>query len=406
MAGDLISIDRLDVRGKRVLVRADLNVPMTAGEITDATRIERFAPTVAKLADRGGNVVILTHMGRPDGEKNPMFSTRPVAEKLQALLSREVKFVPDCVGPTAELATGEMGEGEIAVMENVRFYKGETDNETNFALRLSINGDVYVNDAFSCSHRAHASTHAIAAQLPAFAGHSLLAEVGALSTALESPERPMAALVGGAKVSSKIDVLLNLVGRTDILIIGGGMANTFLAAQGYEMGNSLVETDAFDTAREIMAAAQKTNCRIVLPVDLVVANEFKAGASNQIVTVESVPAEGMALDVGPATVQCVLDALQGCKTLLWNGPMGAFEIEPFGQATFEIARAAAKLTQEGKLLTVAGGGDTVAALNGAGIADQFTYISTAGGAFLEWLEGKDLPGIEALKSNKPNPEEI
>ncbi len=400
----LPSLNDVDVKGKRVLVRADLNVPMTAGEITDATRIERFAPTVTDLVERGANVIILTHLGRPNSKANPMFSTRPVADALAALIDRDVIFANDCVGSSAELATSEMsvdenGHGQVAVLENVRFHPGETDNDINFAKRISINGDIYVNDAFSCSHRAHASTHAIAKVMESYAGPSLLAEVDALSAALEKPERPVAALVGGAKVSTKIDVLRNLLEKTDHLIIGGGMANTFLVAQGYSVGNSLYEPDAVNTAKEVLELAKKSSCNIILPVDVVVAEKFAANAPNLTVGIDAIPDGQMALDVGEKSCEEIIKVLKTCKTLLWNGPLGAFEIEPFGTSTFAVARAAADLTQADTLVTVAGGGDTVAALNGACASDRFTYVSTAGGAFLEWLEGKELPGIQALKSN-------
>ncbi len=401
---NLPSITAVDVKDKRVLLRADLNVPMTAGTITDATRIERFAPTVADLVKRGAHVIILTHLGRPNGHKNPMFSTKPVADALAEVLGKDVMFVPDCVGSTAELMTGEMeidenGRGQIAVLENIRFYPGETENDLNFAKRISILGDIYVNDAFSCSHRAHASTHALASIMPSYAGPSLLAEVGALSSALEKPEKPVAALVGGAKVSTKIDVLRNLLAKTDHLIIGGGMANTFLAAQGKSIGTSLFEPDAIETAKEVLELASNADCNIILPTDVVVAKEFAANAANLTVSVDDIPDDQMALDVGPDSCAQIIEVLKTCKTLLWNGPMGAFEIEPFGNSTFAVARAAADLTEAGTLATVAGGGDTVAALNGACATSRFTYVSTAGGAFLEWLEGKELPGIQALTTN-------
>lgn len=400
----LPSIFDVDVKGKRVLVRADLNVPMSAGKITDTTRIERFAPTVLDLIERGALVIILTHLGRPDGERNPMFSTRPVADELAVILGRPVSFVNDCVGTSAELATGEMtldenGIGCVAVLENVRFHSGEIDNNPNFAKRLSIIGDLYVNDAFSCSHRAHASTAGITKVMPSYAGPSLLAEVEALQTVLENPQRPVAALVGGAKVSTKIDVLRYLIGKTDHLIIGGGMANTFLVAQGKSVGNSLFEPDAVETAKNVLEMASNSHCNIVLPVDVVVAKEFAANAANETVSVDDIPTDQMALDVGPRSCAQILEVLKTCKTLLWNGPLGAFEIEPFGTSTFAVANSAAELSDAGTLVTVAGGGDTVAALNGAGVSDRFTYISTAGGAFLEWLEGKELPGIAALKPN-------
>lgn len=401
----LASIENTEVSGKHVLVRADLNVPMTAGEVTDATRIKRFAPTVATLADRGAKVIIITHLGRPNGENNPMFSTRPIAQALSGFLGRDVIFVPDSVGSTAERMTAEMQDGDIAVLENVRFYPGETNNEKNFALRLSITGDIYVNDAFSCSHRAHASTHAIAQVMPSFAGHTLLAEVSALTNALDNPERPVAALVGGAKVSTKIEVLKNLVAKTDYLIIGGGMANTFLAAQGYGVGNSLQEQDAHQTALDILELAKQVYCEIVLPSDLVVASEFEANADHQTVDIASVPQDMMALDVGPDTVARIIEVFDKSKTLLWNGPLGAFELEPFGEATFAVAKAAVERTKNANLLTIAGGGDTVAALNAAGVKREFSYVSTAGGAFLEWLEGKELPGIQALRQNQENHQE-
>lgn len=404
MMMELPDIFAEDLRNRKVLIRADLNVPMENGRIADMTRIERFAPTVSALLKKGASVVVMSHLGRPEGQPNPVYSTRPLAPALGNLIGTEVMFSPVCVGGEAEKITGNLSAGEVVLLENLRFNSGETGNSTTFAISLSVHGDVYVNDAFSCAHRAHASTQAITEFLPSFAGPSLLAEVSALENALESPERPVAALVGGAKVSSKIEVLRHLITKTDYLIIGGGMANTFLAALDCEMGNSLVEKDAVPIALEILGEAEVNGCSIVLPSDLVVATEFAAGAPNRIADRRHVPADQMALDVGPQTTSHVIETLGRCKTLLWNGPMGAFEIEPFGTATFAIAQAAAKLTQEGKLITVAGGGDTVAALNAAGVADQFTYISTAGGAFLEWLEGKELPGIKALIEIERNKE--
>ena len=396
--GRLRPIEEADVAGRTVLVRADLNVPMKDGRVTDATRLERFAPTAAALAGRGAKVVILSHLGRPEGERNPHFSLQPVAERLGEILGRPVAFAPDCVGPAAESVSGDLDAGGIAVLENLRFHPGEEADDRTFALRLSVNGDLYVNDAFSCAHRAHASTHQLATILPAYAGPSLMAEVEALGAALDQPRRPVAALVGGAKVSSKIGVLEFLVPKMDHLVIGGGMANTFLAALGRDVGRSLHEPDAKATAEKVMAMAEASGCALHLPVDVVVAREFKANAPSEVVGVDAIPSDAMALDVGPRTVAAIEAALGSCATLLWNGPLGAFEIEPFDAATNAVAKTAARLTRDGKLTTVAGGGDTVAALNAAGVADDFTYLSTAGGAFLEWLEGRELPGIEILKS--------
>jgi len=395
----LPSLDDVDVAGKKVLIRADLNVPMKNGIVTDATRIKRFAPTVDNLVKRGATVVIMTHLGRPQGEANPHYSTQPIALGLSEVLGRDVTFLSDCVGPISELGVGKLAVGSVAMLENVRFHRGETGNSRNFALRLSVHGDIYVNDAFSCAHRAHASTHAIAQLMPSHAGPSLLAEVQALETALATPKRPAAALVGGAKVSSKIDVLRNLSSKVDYLIIGGGMANTFLAANGIDVGRSLHEPGVLSIAQSIMATAEKSGCKIVLPVDVVVANEFSATAPHHVSDIAQIEPLQMALDCGPVSAAMIINILRNCKTLLWNGPLGAFELEPFATATNAVARAAAALTRSGDLITVAGGGDTVAALNGAGVANDFTYISTAGGAFLEWLEGRPLPGIEILKSN-------
>ncbi|KQT69686.1 MULTISPECIES: phosphoglycerate kinase [unclassified Aureimonas] len=405
MSGALRPIAGVDVAGKTVLIRADVNVPMKDGRVTDATRLERFAPTVADLADRGAKVVILSHLGRPNGEVNRAFSLRPVADALAEILKRPVRFADDCVGPEAETVAGELKDGQIAVFENVRFHPGEEANDRNFALRLSVVGDLYVNDAFSCAHRAHASTYQLATILPAYAGPSLMAEVGALEAALTTPKRPVAALVGGAKVSSKIGVLEFLVPKMDHLVIGGGMANTFLAAQGHDVGKSLYEPDALETAKKVMGMAEEAGCQLHLPVDLVVAREFKANAANETVGVDAIPADAMALDVGPKTIAAITAALETCRTLLWNGPLGAFEITPFDAATNAVALAAARLTKAGTLVTVAGGGDTVAALNASGAADDFTYLSTAGGAFLEWLEGRELPGIEILKAPPAAPEQ-
>ena len=392
----LPAITDTDVSGKTVLVRADLNAPMANGRVTDNTRIRRFAPTVTDLIARGAKVVVMTHVGRPRGQKNPTFSARPMCRPLAEAVGRPVEFVEDCIGAQAEAAIAKMNNGDVVLLENLRFHAGEETDEGEFAAQLSANGDLYVNDAFSCAHRAHASTHAITKLLPSFAGPSLIAEVSALSSALDNPARPVAALVGGAKVSSKIDVLTFLVPKMDTIIIGGGMANTFIAAQGHAVGASLHEADALDVAREITRLAEKSDCHLVLPADVVLAKEFAANAEHRIAGIDAIGADEMALDVGPASIEAINAALEGCKTLLWNGPLGAFEIDPFGKATFTVARKAAALSKTGALVTVAGGGDTVAALNAAGVAGDFTYVSTAGGAFLEWLEGKELPGIAAL----------
>lgn len=391
------SIDTVDVRAKTLLIRADLNVPAKDGVVTDATRLERFAPTVKELSEKGGRIVILAHFGRPKGKPDPEFTLKPVAEKLGEILGRPVAFAEDCVGEAAKTVVSGLKDGDVAVLENLRFHAEEEKNDEGFARQLAELGDLYVNDAFSCAHRAHASTHALAKLLPAYAGPSLLAEVNALEAALTKPERPVAAVVGGAKVSTKIGVLEFLVPKMDHLVIGGGMANTFLAAQGHDVGKSLFEADAKDTALKVMKLAEESGCKLHLPVDVVAASEFKAHAENETVDAKAIPADKMALDVGPKTADAVIEALGECKTLLWNGPLGAFEIQPFDAATNKVALAAAKLTTEGKLVTVAGGGDTVAALNASGAADDFTYLSTAGGAFLEWLEGKELPGIEVLR---------
>lgn len=396
MTTGLRDIRSVNIRGKTVLVRADLNVPMKDGKITDATRIERFAPTVRDLADRGAAVVIMTHLGRPTGEPNPLYSTRPIAETLEKVLGRPVGFAADCVGPVAESATANMAPGAVTVLENLRFHRGETENRHCFAVRLSVNGDIFVNDAFSCSHRAHASTSAITAILPAYAGPSLLKEVGALEAALVSPERPVVAIVGGAKVSTKIAVLKNLVERLDHIIIGGGMANTFLFATGSPVGKSLHEADQVGTVQEIVTLARDAGCSIHLPGDVVVASEFRANAENRVVLADACPEDRMILDAGPRALADFRAILRNAKTVLWNGPLGAFELLPFDTATTALAKTAADLTRVGRTTSIAGGGDTVAALNAAGVADDFTYVSTAGGAFLEWLEGKTLPGIAAL----------
>jgi phosphoglycerate kinase len=392
------TLDDVDPHGKRVLVRVDLNVPVKDGAVTDDTRVTAVAPTITELADKGGKVLLLAHFGRPKGGRDPAQSLKVVVPVLAAALGRPVGFVDDCVGPDVAAAVANMVPGDVLLLENTRFHAGEEKNDPAFVAELAANGDLYVNDAFSAAHRAHASTEGLARVLPAYAGRSMQAELEALGKALGHPERPVVAIVGGAKVSSKIDLLENLVGRVDALVIGGGMANTFLAAQGKAVGKSLCEHDLADTARRILAAAEKSGCAIVLPTDAVVAREFKANADNETVGVDAVPADAMILDAGPASVDAVRARIDGAKTLVWNGPLGAFELTPFDAATVAAARHAADRTDAGALLSVAGGGDTVAALNHAGAAERFSYVSTAGGAFLEWLEGKPLPGVEALKA--------
>ncbi|MBB4004894.1 MAG: phosphoglycerate kinase [Aurantimonas endophytica] len=392
------TLDDVEIAGKRVLLRVDLNVPMQDGKVGDTTRIERILPTIKELVDKGGRVILLAHFGRPKGKPNPDMSLEPLAPILSDMLGQPVGFSDDCVGPVAEGIVGALEDGNVVLMENTRFHAGEEANDEDFVTRLAALGDIYVNDAFSAAHRAHASTEGLARHLPSYAGRTMQAELEALEKGLGDPERPVVAVVGGAKVSTKIDLLQNLVGRVDALVIGGGMANTFLAAQGKHVGKSLCEHDLADTAHRILAAAKESGCAIVLPVDAVVAREFKAGAASDIVAVDNVPEDAMILDAGPDTVAAVTAWLDKAKTLVWNGPLGAFEIQPFDKATMAAARHAAELTRAGKLVSVAGGGDTVAALNQAGVADDFTYVSTAGGAFLEWMEGKPLPGVEVLKA--------
>jgi phosphoglycerate kinase len=386
----------VDVAGKRVLVRADLNVPVRDGKVTDATRLERLVAGLKDLSSRGAKVIVISHFGRPKSGPEAEFSLKPVADQFAVLLGRPVAFATDCIGAPAEAVIAAMKNGDIAVLENLRFHKGEEKNDPAFAAELAKLGDLFVGDAFSCAHRAHASTEGLTHHLPSYAGPLLMEEINALRTALEKPQRPTAAVVGGAKVSTKIPVLTNLVAKVDKLIIGGGMANTFLQAQGIAVGKSLSEPEFHATALKILDEAKAKGCEIVLPVDAVIARAFKEGAASETVDVRKVPADAMILDVGPASVAHVARVLDGCKTLLWNGPMGAFEIAPFGTGTFALAKQAASLTKAGKLVSVAGGGDTVAALNAAGVTQDFTYVSTAGGAFLEWLEGQELPGIVAL----------
>jgi phosphoglycerate kinase len=396
MSQNFHTLDHVDVKGKRVLVRVDLNVPVDNGVVTDATRIERVAPALIELADKGAKVILLSHFGRPKG-RDAKNSLKPVAAEVARVLKRPVKFADDCIGAAAEAAVAAMKQGDILCLENTRFHAGEEKNDPAFVAALAKLGDLWVNDAFSAAHRAHASTEGLGHVLPAYAGRSMQAELDALGKALEHPQRPVAAIVGGAKISTKLDLLGNLLAKVDVLIIGGAMANTFLLAQGKSVGKSLAERDLVKTAQEILAEAKAANKEIVLPVDAVVAEKFEANAPSRAVSVDAVGANEMILDIGPKSVEQVVSVLARCKTLVWNGPFGAFEMEPFDNGTVEVAEAAAELTKAGKLVTVAGGGDTVAALNAAGAADRFTYVSTAGGAFLEWLEGKALPGVEVLR---------
>lgn len=390
------TLDDMDLNGKVVLTRVDINVPMENGVVTDATRIEKIVPTVNDILSKGGKPVLLAHFDRPKGKVVPEMSLSRVLPALEAALGRKVVFGADCVGEVAKAAIASAGVGEVVLLENTRFHPGEEKNDAGLAQQLADLGDVYVNDAFSAAHRAHASTAGIAHLLPAAAGRLMEAELKALEAALGTPLRPVVAVVGGAKVSTKLDLLGNLVGKVDHLVIGGGMANTFLVAKGIEVGKSLAERDMADTAREILAKAEAAGCRIHLPVDVVVAREFKAGAANETVAADACPADAMILDAGPATVAEIAKVFGEAKTLIWNGPLGAFEIEPFDAATNAAARRAAELTKAGGLVSVAGGGDTVAALNKANAAESFSFISTAGGAFLEWMEGKELPGVAAL----------
>ncbi len=391
------TLDQADLAGKRVLVRVDLNVPMKNGKVSDLTRIQAIVPTVGDIAAKGGKAILLAHFGRPNGKAVPEMSLGPVREALGAALGRPVAFAGDCIGTAAAAAVAAMKPGDVLLLENTRFHAGEEENEPGFIAALAANGDVYVNDAFSAAHRAHASTEGLARRLPAYAGRSMEKELAALGAALESPQRPVVAVVGGAKVSSKIDLLENLVGRVDYLVIGGGMANTFLLAQGKAVGKSLAEPSLLDTVHRIVAAAAKSGCTIVLPVDAIVARQFAANVPTETVPVDVVPADAMILDVGPKSIDAVRATFDKAATLVWNGPLGAFEMTPFDVATVAAAQYAAARTAAGKLLSVAGGGDTVAALNHAGAAEGFSYVSTAGGAFLEWLEGKPLPGVEALR---------
>jgi phosphoglycerate kinase len=390
--------DLTDIAGKRVLVRVDLNVPMKDGKVSDVTRIERVSPTILELSGKGAKVILIAHFGRPKDGPTPEFSLSQIVSSVKTVLGHDVLFASDAIGAPATDAIAKMNNGDILLLENTRFHKGEEKNDPAFTKSLAENGDIYINDAFSAAHRAHASTEGLAKLLPAYAGRTMQAELEALEKGLGNPVRPVVAIVGGAKVSSKIDLLMNLVKKVDALVIGGGMANTFIAARGIEVGKSLCEHDLAELATKIMAEAETAGCTIVLPEDGVVAWEFKAGADNEVVIIDAIPSDGMVLDVGPKTVEAINGWISRAETLVWNGPLGAFEIAPFDAATVAVAKHAAECTKSGKLTSVAGGGDTVSALNHAGVSDDFSYVSTAGGAFLEWMEGKLLPGVAALEA--------
>ncbi|WP_299420081.1 phosphoglycerate kinase [uncultured Shimia sp.] len=390
------TLDEMQLSGKNVLTRVDINVPVADGQVTDTTRIDRIVPTVRDILASGGKPILLAHFGRPKGERVPEMSLQQLVPALEAAFGTKMMFAADCVGPAAEAAVNALAEGDVLLLENTRYHAGETKNDADLTAAMAKLGDVFCNDAFSAAHRAHSSTCGLAHALPACAGRLMQAELSALESALADPVLPVTAVVGGAKVSTKLELLGNLVSKVDNIVIGGGMANTFLAAQGIDVGKSLAEHDMTDTASEILAKAKAAGCAIVLPTDVVVAREFAANAANETVAADACPADAMILDAGPATVAKVAEVFEASKTLIWNGPMGAFEIEPFNAATDAAALQAAALTKAGKLVSVAGGGDTVAALNASGAAADFSYISTAGGAFLEWMEGKELPGVAAL----------
>ncbi len=392
------TLDGVRVAGQRVLLRADLNVPVRDGRISDLTRIERLSPTIRELADAGARVIVCSHFDRPKGKRVAAMSLAPMAQALGDTLGRSVAFAQDCVGVEAQAAVKAMADGDVLVLENTRFHAGEEANDPAFARELASLADLYVNDAFSAAHRAHASTEGVARLLPSYAGRLMQAELDALDGALGSPTRPVCAIVGGSKVSTKLELLGNLSGRVDVLVIGGAMANTFLAAQGIDVGKSLQEAEMHATARDIMAEANRAGCEIVLPTDAIIAREFRADPPTETVAVQAIPSDAMMLDVGPATVQALRDRLPDIRTLVWNGPLGAFETPPFDAATTALAVAVADATSQGALLSVAGGGDTVSALRHAGVLERLSYVSTAGGAFLEWLEGKTLPGVAALQS--------
>ena len=393
------TIDDIDVRGKRVLLRADLNVPIKDGVVTDATRIERLAPTIVTLIEKGAKVIVMSHFGRPKGKKDPAFSLRPLIAPLsRAIGGRDVVFAEDCIGAEAKRVVAALRPGQVALLENLRFHKEEEANSADFARALADLGDVYVDDAFSAAHRAHASIDALARLLPSAAGKLMRAELTALTAALEKPTPPVLALIGGAKVSTKLDVLRFLLAKVDILVVAGAMANTFLFAEGREVGRSVCERDMADSARQILALARHRNCRVILPEDAVVAGALEPGVATRTVRIEAVPSDSMILDIGPETVKRIAGVLEEARTLVWNGPLGAFETPPFDRGTMAVAKKVGELTRAGKLLSVAGGGDTVAALDAAGVTDELSYVSTAGGAFLEWLEGRELPGVAALEA--------
>lgn len=391
------TLDDVDVAAKRVLVRVDLNVPVQNGVVTDLTRIERIKPTINELHQKGAKIILLAHFGRPKGEVSEENSLKQVVAALRKVLGLPLHFAPDCIGAAAEDVINAMADGDVVLLENTRFHAGEEKNDADFAAALAANGDIFVNDAFSAAHRAHASTEGLAHILPAVAGHAMQGELEALEKGLGQPVRPVVAIVGGAKVSTKLDLLSNLIEKVDALVIGGGMANTFLAASGLEVGKSLCEHDLADTARKIMRKAEDSKCAIILPVDAIVGWHFEAHAPHQNYGLDAIPADGMILDVGPLSVERINSAINDASTVIWNGPLGAFELAPFDKATVAVARHVAERSKTGKLISVGGGGDTVAALNHAGVAEDFTYISTAGGAFLEWMEGKPLPGVDILK---------
>ncbi len=390
------TLDDVDVNGKRVLLRVDLNVPMEGGRVTDTTRLDRVGPTITEISQKGGKVILLAHFGRPKG-RDPKDSLKPVAAALATLIKKPVAFADDCVGEVAAKAISAMKDGDILCLENTRFHKEEEKNDPAFVAELAKLGDIWVNDAFSAAHRAHASTEGLGHKLPAYAGRTMQAELNALSKALEAPAKPVIAIVGGAKVSTKIELLENLVSKVDALVIGGGMANTFLHAQGIAVGKSLAEKDLAPTALRIIDKADAANCAIILPVDAIVAGQFAANAPSHAYGLDAIPSDGMILDVGPLSIERIRSAIDDAATLVWNGPLGAFEITPFDRGTVVAAKHAAERTKAKKLVSVAGGGDTVAALNQAAVADDFSYVSTAGGAFLEWMEGKPLPGVEVLR---------
>jgi phosphoglycerate kinase len=392
----LRTLDHFDPRGKRVLLRADLNVPVRDGRISDTSRLERLAPTIRELAEKGARVIVASHFERPKGRVVPELSLRPIAEGLQSVLGRTVRFVDETVGERAAAALADLADGEVAVLENTRFHPGEESNDAEFARALAGHAEAYVNDAFSAAHRAHASTEGVARHLPAYAGRLMQAELEALTLALTTPERPVMAVVGGSKISTKLDLLQNLIGRVQVLVIGGAMANTFLAAQGVSVGQSLQEPSLHDTAREVLAAAGAAGCEILLPSDVVVAEALRPAAEARTVPIDAIPDDAMVLDVGVATVETIAAKLTEMRTLVWNGPLGAFETPPFDAATMALARVVAEATSAGRLRSVAGGGDTVSALRQAGVEDRLSYVSAAGGAFLEWLEGKTLPGVAVL----------